>query len=384
MPDVGVFIDAHHVADVSSHARRAVALIERIETAAVQLALGSGLAHRVVAADCTDETARAIAEDFGFCGGFRIRHCPVAHGIDIAAALSSEIFEAAQFGNLRTIVVVANPRAYMPVFDVLHRQGRLVVSMTTARQEPAVADLATHLELDLGHLQRVLIESIGRLEAMGARPTEAALYNVLRELDPNFAPRNYGYRNLAQAVERLDGAVRRTTDGTYSARGDLMAATSTAQPSGQRAATGLRSASRTDLTAQDAASACRSLASERADVQGFATALREALELLARDHRFKTVAETDGLSGLVVSAALRAAAPNYAKTPASKLSRLFSIAGLADSWTLVREVSNHPNLRFVLGHQVPDGFEPMPSSVAEAVPESTAGNDSDDAAEAIV
>ncbi|WP_405013866.1 hypothetical protein [Kitasatospora sp. NBC_01539] len=204
---LGVFVDAHHLVGVEQRTRDAADLLERLQLAAEQMCMASGVAHRVVVADCSDPEARSIAEDFGE-HGFRMRHVPRAGGGTAGRVLAAEVFEAlAGQPDLLTVAVVAGQETHLPLAEPLHRTGRMLIVCSAGPADfRGCADHVIALPLGLSGLRTRVLEAVGVLRAEGVASADIAkLENVLRRDPAGYRAADYGVRTR-DVLRSLSGA----------------------------------------------------------------------------------------------------------------------------------------------------------------------------------
>lgn len=362
-PDTGVFIDAHHLLAVEARFRQPTALVNRVQTAASQLGLGTGISHRVVLADCSQKAPRQIAEALAHHQGFRIRHVPPLDSAPLDAVLASEAHDVAPAPGLKIVVFVASPNRLSPHIDTLHRNGKLVLVVSSDTAHPLVSDAFVELPLDPSTLGPIVEQGVAELSRAKGHTTDFELNQYLVTQIPRFRPGAYGYRSMRDVVA---GMAALGFNIVATSRGEILYTGPTVRPSVGLTNTAdafeERSAgSNVNALSQLARHLCAPLASPRPTLQDQMQAMRDVVATLTADASFKEIAEGEGVPVTVLGTAFRAAVPGWEKRTHT-ITKIFQAAMADDDWLVVRNVANATIVHFVRGDHVPDGFEAVARS----------------------
>jgi hypothetical protein len=389
--EIGVFVDAHHLLSVRRQDRVPAAILRRVANAAMQLALTSGFAQRVIVADCGNPPARQVTEDFGLNGGFRMRHVPQSHGVSRSAVIVAEIVEALCIPTLRTIVAIGPVLDIAPAIDSAHRAGKTVIVMTGDVKAPGAMEAVVQLPLDTSVLHGLVAEAIAQLRAENKHFSDhQVLHQRLRQLQPGFSPLHYGYRDSAhmmrmlRADKLLDESPLAAVGGGQHANSDVRqvnrpAHTVTRQtirpanPNGRQVKTPGRPTNGSGRPPSEPNEAgagtagiralCAHLARDRQSATELVAALREVLDVIEKTPYLQKQAVTGTLQTKDVSAGFRAAAPNYASGLFDmKFSQIALAAISGSNWRLMRNELNPADLRLVHGRIDIPGYTRVPRS----------------------
>ncbi|WP_342800606.1 hypothetical protein [Nocardia sp. No.11] len=206
--EVAVFISARHFTGIAPGDRDPAEVLDHIESAAGALMLTSGIAHRVVVADCAQPDQRAIAEQFSIDSGFRVRHCPAA-GADQSMVLSAEILEALSNAWVKTFVVGDDLVRQSATVDVLQRQRRWVIGLVGEYPiAPRLADMTYTMPLARHRLLDVVTTIIAELNNGSEEHTVQDIHRELQRRIAGFSAADYGFQGTADLVATAKGLTR--------------------------------------------------------------------------------------------------------------------------------------------------------------------------------
>lgn len=349
--DIGVFVDTGHLLAVEPTARAPGSLIPRIDAAAKFYCLSGAISHRVVLADCSDPSARALAEDFALKEGFRIRHVPPSTPNSHPQILNAEVLEATETSkDLLVIVVVGAACAYSTLADPLHRTGRALIAFTTDTAAPQGAtDAVLQLPLDPSGLRELLRAAAATLIADGVHHTPAErLLAALPRIRTDFRPDQYGYRKGRDLLKAMDGSGY-TLDRT--ARSVVL------HPGDPGAAANSPARLNDPLPAAHALAtqACRSLpAVHSTATDSLVAGMLAVLGALATEPELRRQAQTEGLTIQTVRTAFVTTCPTYSNNKsATKMLPLCLQAAVGTEWIVAADEAKPEHIRLFLGTAPP-------------------------------
>lgn len=351
--DLGVFVDAHYLLDAAPRERTAAKLIRRIEIAAEERCMSLGIADRLVVADCADNAARALAEDFG-AEGFVIRHVPERAAPSRGQVLTAEITEAAGAREeLRTVAVVAPEHVPLSVADALHRSGRALIGcLLGAPRDCGVLDGVVALPLDGAPLRSVVNEAVAALRAAGRIDVRIPeVENAVRRARPGFTAAAYG-TTTKRLLQTISGAAFRFVEPDRV----LILPQNGSPPSaavGNGVAPEPATASFTALKEAMVTAAGGLPTIPAIDEEAVVEALRSVLALAAEQSQLRAAAMGPGLTIQMVCAGLAVVAADY-RTVGSKPLELCRLAVEGTSWQVSRNPQKPEDIRLRLtnGHAV--------------------------------
>lgn len=346
--DLGVFVDAHYLLDAAPRERTAVRLIRRIEIAAEERCMSLGIADRLVVADCADDAARALAEDFG-AEGFVIRHVPERAAPSRGQVLTAQITEAAGAREeLRTVAVVAPEHVPLSVADALHRSGRALIGcLLGAPRDCGALDGVVALPLDGAPLRSVLNEAVAALRAVGRDDVRIPeVESALRRTRPGFTAAAYG-TTTKRLLQTMSGAAFRFVEPD---RVLIMPQNGSPPPAaGNGVAPDPATASFSGLKEAMVTAAGGLPTVPAIDEEAVVEALRSVLARAAEQRQLRAAATGPGLTIQLVCAGLAVVAADY-RTVGSKPLELCRLAVEGTSWQVSRNPQKPEDIRLRLAN----------------------------------